>query len=90
MAITKTIPVVDSILKYLSRTSPFMLAVHLIYISIASIFLSSAYVVSFHWDSLIRIYEEAHSIQSFSANLKTSVENDNKIYTDLNVVLEDT
>ncbi len=67
-----------------------MLAVHLIYISIASIFLSSAYVVSFHWDSLIRIYEEAHSIQSFSANLKTSVENDNRIYTDLNVVLADT
>jgi hypothetical protein len=90
MAITKTIPVVDSILKYLSRTSPFMLAVHLIYISIASMFLSSAYVVSFHWDSLIRIYEEAHSIQSFSANLKTSVENDNRIYTDLNVVLADT
>ena len=90
MAIPKAIPVVDSILKYLSRTSPFMLAVHLIYISTASIFISSAYVISFHWDSLVRIYEEAHSIQSFSANLKTSVENDNRIYTNLNSVLSDT
>lgn len=90
MATSKAIPVVDSILRYLSRTSPLMLAVHLVYISTASIFISSAYVVSFHWDSLVRIYEEAHSIQSFSANLKTSVENDNRIYTDLGNVLHDT
>lgn len=67
-----------------------MLAVHLIYISTASIFISSAYVISFHWDSLVRIYEEAHSIQSFSANLKTSVENDNRIYNNLNSVMSDT
>jgi len=90
MAIPKSIPVVDSILRYLSKTSAFMLAVHLIYIGTASIFISSAYVISFHWDSLVRIYEEAHSIQSFSANLKTSVENDNRIYSDLNAVLADT
>ena len=90
MAISKSVPVVDSILRYLSRTSPFMLAVHLIYIGTASIFLSCAYVISFHWESLVRIYEEAHSIQSFSANLKTSVENDNRIYADLNAVRTDT
>ena len=90
MAIPKSIPVVDSILRYLSKTSAFMLAVHLIYIGTASIFISSAYVISFHWESLVRIYEEAHSIQSFSANLKTSVENDHRIYSDLNTIMADT
>lgn len=90
MAVSKSIPVLDSILNYLSRTSPVMLLLHLIYISTASIFIGGAYVIGFHWDSIVRIYEEAHSIQSFSANLKTSVENDNRIYTDLNSILSDT
>lgn len=84
---SRAVPILDTLLRYLSRTSPAMLAVHLIYISTASIFISMAYVVSFHWDSLVRLYEEAHNVQAFSENLKTSVENDNKIYSDLNTMV---
>ena len=86
---SRAVPILDALLKYLSKTPPLMLAVHLIYISTASIFISMAYVVSFHWESLVRLYEEAHDIQSFSANLKTSVENDNKIYGHLNSMIAD-
>ena len=74
---------------YLSRTRPIMLLVHLIYIAAVTTIFATAYVVAFHFTSLISIYEEAHSITSFSYNLKTSVENDNSIYRNLNRLLTD-
>ena len=74
---------------YLSRTRPIMLLVHLIYIAAVTAIFATAYVVAFHFTSLISIYEEAHSITSFSYNLKTSVENDNSIYRNLNRLLTD-
>ena len=74
---------------YLTKTKPVMLAVHLIYIAAVTAIFSMAYVVAFHFTSLISVYEEAHSISSFSMNLKTSVENDNAIYADLNRLLND-
>jgi len=74
---------------YLSRTRPVMLLVHTIYIAAITAVFSTAYVVAFHFASLITMYEEAHSISSFSYNLKTSVENDNNIYRNLNRLLTD-
>ena len=50
---------------------------------------ATAYVVAFHFTSLVSVYEEAHSIQSFSTNFKTSVENDNAIYANLNRLLNE-
>lgn len=74
---------------YLSNTRPIMLVVHLFYIAAITAVFSTAYVVAFHFTSLISVYEEAHSITSFSMNLKTSVENDNSIYRNLNRLLTD-
>ena len=67
-----------------------MLAVHLIYTAAITAIFATAYVIAFHFTSLVSIYEEAHSITSFSMNLKTSVENDNSIYRNLNRLLSDT
>ena len=74
---------------YLTNTRPVMLLVHVLYIALVTAIFSMAYVVSFHFTSLISVYEEAHSISSFSMNLKTSVENDNAIYANLNRLLND-
>lgn len=74
---------------YLTNTRPLMLVVHLVYIAAITAVFSTAYVVAFHFTSLVSVYEEAHSITSFSMNLKTSVENDNAIYADLNMLLAD-
>lgn len=67
-----------------------MLLVHILYIAVISAIFSTAYVISFHFTSLVSVYEEAHSIQNFSMNLKTSVENDNAIYNNLTRILTDT
>jgi len=69
---------------YLANTRPLMLVMHVLYIAAVSMVLSASYVIAFHFTSLVSVYEEAHSITSFSSNLKTSVENDNAIYADLN------
>ena len=74
---------------YLANTRPLMLLLHVLYIAAISMILSASYVVAFHFTSLVSVYEEAHSIQSFSNNLKTSVENDNAIYGDLTRLVED-
>ena len=47
---------------YLRKTPPWILMVHIFYIAMVSLILSTAYVISFHWASLVKIYEEAHSI----------------------------
>jgi len=75
---------------YLTNTRPLMLAFHLVYIAMITAVLATAYVVAFHFTSLISIYEEAHDVTSFSMNLKSSVEKDNSIYSDLNRLLADT
>lgn len=74
---------------YLTNTRPIMLAVHFIYIAMITLVFSASYVIAFHFTSLVTVYEEAHSISSFSLNLKTSVENDNAIYANLNRLLGD-
>lgn len=75
---------------YLRSTPPWMLAVHLAYIASVTAILSMAYVVSFHWPTLVKIYEEAHSVASFSTNLKASVEIDNQINSDLTQTMIET
>jgi hypothetical protein len=75
---------------YLTNTRPVILLVHVLYITVITAIFSIAYVISFHFTTLVSVYEEAHSIQSFSMNLKTSVENDNAIYSNLNRLLADT
>lgn len=61
---------------YLSNTHPLVLLMHLAYIIIVCATLSVSYVVAFHWSALIKVWEEAHDIKGFSANLKSSVETD--------------
>lgn len=85
----KQVTIAQVAVDYLSNTRPIMLVVHLFYIAAITAVFSTAYVVAFHFTSLISVYEEAHSITSFSMNLKTSVENDNSIYRNLNRLLTD-
>ena len=85
----KKITLASIAVDYLANTRPLMLVMHVLYIAAISMILSASYVVAFHFTSLVSVYEEAHSIQSFSNSLKTSVENDNAIYTDLNRLISD-
>ena len=85
----KQVTIAQVAVDYLSNTRPIMLVVHLFYIAAITAVFSTASVVAFHFTSLISVYEEAHSITSFSMNLKTSVENDNSIYRNLNRLLTD-
>ena len=78
------ITLVQIFMRYLKTTNPLVIGLHLIYLAITTLIFSAAYVVSFHFTTLVSLYEEAHSIQSFGINLKTSVENDNAIYANLN------
>lgn len=79
----KKTQIFTAFLGYLSNTNPIMLLFHLLYIIIVCAILTFGYVVAFHWTSLLHIYEDAHSIQTFSTNLKTSVELDNDIRNSL-------
>lgn len=67
-----------------------MLSIHLAYIASVAAVLSMAYVISFHWPTLVKIYDEAHSVANFSTNLKASVEIDNQINTDLAQTMTET
>lgn len=67
------------LVEYLSETSPVMLLIHLLYIIMVCATLSISYVVAFHWSTVFQIYSDAHDIKRFGTNLKTSVENDNKL-----------
>lgn len=76
--------------EYLRTTPPWMLVVHLVYIAVVAATLSTAYVISFHWPTLVKIYEEAHSVSGFSTNLKASVEIENQINSDLTQTMNET
>lgn len=72
------------LLDYLKSTSPLLLMMHLLYIIVICATLSFSYVVTFHWATVVQIYQEAHDVKGFSQNLKVSVENDIK----LNAILD--
>ena len=75
---------------YLSDTKPLMLILHLIYIIMVCIALSTSYVIAFHWTAAVQIYTEAHDIKGFGVSLKNSVETDNKLNSLLHDVLDQT
>ena len=87
---TGKLAILDSFLGYLSRTSPLLLFIHLIWIAMASAVLSSSYIVAFHFTSLVNIYQEAHNVRNFSANLQVSSRKDGEISTILSSLLEST
>lgn len=74
---------------YLRKTPPWILMVHIVYISMVSLVLSTSYVISFHYESIVKIYEEAHDVAAFSTNLKTSVETQNQISYGLTKAMND-
>jgi hypothetical protein len=77
------------VIGYLKTTPIWKLFLHALFLGIVSLTFSAAYLISFHFNSVLTVYDEAHSVQSFGTNLKTSVENDNAIYADLNRLLAD-
>jgi hypothetical protein len=87
---TGKLAVIDSFFGYLSRTPPYLLFVHLIWIMLASAVLSASYIVAFHFTSVLNIYQEAHSVRNFSANLQVSARKDREISAALTSLLEST
>jgi hypothetical protein len=73
------------LIEYLTGTPPLLLMLHLVYISVICIMMSISYILAFHWTAVVQIYTQAHDIKGFSANLKNSVDVDNK----LNEILKD-
>lgn len=82
--------VLEIFLRYLSRTRPGILFLHLIWLVIASCALSTSYIIAFHFTSLLRIYEEAHAIRDFGHHLRTSTKIDSEVTARLQELLEHT
>lgn len=78
---------IEMFLRYLTRTRPAILFLHLLWIIITCCVLSSTYIFAFHFPSLIRIYEDAHNIRNFNANLKLSAKQDQEINKELQDLL---
>lgn len=75
---------------YLSNTPPYLMLFHLFWLVVAAVALSGAYVVSFHFTSVLGIYQEAHSIRNFGQNLMLSARQDQEIGTALQSLLSST
>lgn len=87
---TGKLAIVDSFFGYLSRTSPLLLFVHLLWMMLASAVLSASYIVAFHFTSVVSIYQDAHNVRNFSANLQVSARKDREISAALVSLLEST
>lgn len=81
--------IIEIILDYVSRTSPGLLFLHLIWIIIAVGMLSVSYIVAFHFTSVLSIYREAHDVRNFDNNLRLSVSQDETINSMLTELLND-
>ena len=81
--------IVESFFRYLSSNTKLTLMFHLWWIVMACISLSTTYIFSFHFPSLLKVYEEAHSIKSFDKNLKLSLKQDDEINKLLTQVMID-
>jgi hypothetical protein len=86
----KKLSLLQLVAEYLNRTRPLIMMFHLFYLSGLALVFAVAYVIAFHWTSLVTLYEEAHSVSTFSTNLKINVEHDNEIGMALSKVLEET
>ena len=82
--------VIEALLVYLTRTRPVLLFIHLIFMIVASLALSTSYILAFHFAGLMNIYQEAHNIHNFSSNLRLSARQDQEINSILSGVLEGT
>ena len=88
--LNKRAPLIESFLNYLSRTKPILLLVHLIFVSVICAVLSMTYIVSFHFTSILAVYQEAHDVANFSKNLKISARQDQEIKSSLDQLMAST
>ena len=88
MADDNKVSIIKFFLEYLNNTRPVMLFVHLIWIMLMSLILSSSYILAFNFTKLVDLYQEAHSIKNFSNNLKISAQQDIEINQLLKNLLE--
>jgi hypothetical protein len=82
--------VLQILVNYLTKTKPVLLFVHLLWIMMVCGFLSVTYVISFHFTSLLSVYQDAHNIRNFSTNLIINTRNDTEINRILTDILETT
>jgi hypothetical protein len=71
--------IIQILFGYLSTTAPVRMFLHLIWITCVCMILSCAYVISFHFTSLLHIYQEAHNIKNFNTNLVASTRQDMQV-----------
>lgn len=79
---------IELVLNYFSTTPPILLLFHLAWLIVASCALSSAYILAFHFTSVVSIYREAHSIREFGQNIMVSSRQDQAIGLNLQRLLE--
>lgn len=82
--------ILEIFIGYLTLTSPKLLFIHLLWLIIASCTLSTTYIVTFHFTSVLNLWKEAHDVQNFSQNLRVSAAQDLEINTTLQTLLETT
>jgi len=70
----------DTLVGYLTATKPLLLALHLVWLVIICVILSSTYIIAFHFTNLISLYEDAHNVKQFNTNLVFSAKQDAVIY----------
>lgn len=73
---------------YLTITRPLILLFHLIWLLLASCVLSTAYILAFHFTSVVSIYKDAHSVTSFGQDIMRSAHQDQSIELRLKEILE--
>lgn len=82
--------ILEIFLGYLTNTSPKLLFLHLLWLIIASCTLSTSYIMTFHFTSVLNVWKQAHDIENFSNNLKLSAAQDVEINYNLQTLLETT
>lgn len=65
--------VISSLLEYLKVTSIGKICLHFLFIVLVFATLTASYVLSFHFTSLVTIYQEAHDIKHFGNNIQGSI-----------------
>lgn len=81
--------IIEIVVNYLSKTSPGMLFLHLLWIALATMVISCGYIFAFHFTSLVNIYQEAHNIRNFNVNLRLGARQAQEIETSLQRLNED-
>lgn len=82
--------IVQMLFGYLAATSPLRMFLHLIWVTFICAVLGLTYIITFHFTSLVNLYEEAHNVRNFSTNLVMSAKQDTQINDALNSLIERT